>query len=176
MLPSLDDTGRRRMMRISAVACASACLLAPLAGRSSGGPNGASGGAEVRLRPPLLPAEATPAPVEVTRDPFEVGAFRKIESNDAAGISPLTLTLPPNAGAAGVPFGGLPVFGAPTLRAIVTGASARALIEDAGTVRVVAVGDALAGSQIVSIGAGGVRLRSGVVYRLKALVGGPHER
>ena len=176
MLPSLDDIGRRRMMRISAVACASACLLAPLAGRPSGGPNGRSGGPEVRLRPPLLPAEATPAPVEVVRDPFEVEASRKNWPQDAAAISPLTFTLPPNAGAAGVPIGELSDFGAPTLRAIVTGASARALLEDAGSVRVVAVGDALAGSQVVSIGVGGVRLRSGVVYRLKALAGGAHER
>lgn len=67
--------------------------------------------------------------------------------------------LPPNAGAMNAP----PPFGAQTARvtAVVTGAHPYALVDDAGTTRIVTVGDNIASDAITAITAGGVRLANG---------------
>ncbi len=69
------------------------------------------------------------------------------------------LALPPNAGAAHAP---LP-FATTTARvtAVVTGEHAFALVDEAGTTRLVTVGDRVAGDAVAAITAAGVRLEHG---------------
>lgn len=74
-------------------------------------------------------------------------------------------TLPVNRGAVGTPLTGAGVAGF-TVTAIVSGPGARALIDDGARVRVVGVGDSIAGSRITSIDSAGVRLQNGAVLPL----------
>ena len=73
---------------------------------------------------------------------------------------PATLgVLPPNAGAARAPLPFAPQ--AARVAAVVTGAHPFALVDEAGTTRVVTVGDRVAGDTVAAITAGGVRLEHG---------------
>jgi hypothetical protein len=69
------------------------------------------------------------------------------------------VTLPPNAGALGVP-------GSAVVRAIITGGGGRALIDLGGTVQVFAGGDRIGDQRIVSIDETGVHLSDGTVLPL----------
>jgi hypothetical protein len=73
--------------------------------------------------------------------------------------------LPANRGASGTPVQDA-VFSVPTVRAIVTGASSRALIEENGETLVVGIGDVVTGSPIVSVDSSGIRLKNGTVFAL----------
>jgi hypothetical protein len=61
---------------------------------------------------------------------------------------------------------GIVAPGAAEIRAIVSGVSPRALVDEGGHVRVVGPGDALAGSKIRRIDGSGVLLESGVLLKL----------
>lgn len=88
-----------------------------------------------------------------------------------SAIPPTLRPLPPNDGVASAPppFGrppsALPALVATTARvtAVVTGAHPFALVDEAGTTRLVTVGDRIAAETIVAITADGIRLARGAV-------------
>jgi hypothetical protein len=144
----------------SAFACAFAGV--PLGAR------GAAGLDPAPLPPSPKRRPAPPAIVLPHRDPF-VGAEPPAPSASATALpaapapaAPIPASigpLPPNAGAGILPF----PFTAETIhvRAVITGTPPFALVEDAGTTRLVTVGDGVAGDTIAAITEGGVRLAHG---------------
>lgn len=140
----LDDRKRRRLLTLSAMLCAAALMLAPLAGRTSfeiAGEYEAFNARFANLQPPQARNDH---PVAITRDPFASArtqaAARPAMHGQTAGIA--------------------------SVRAVVTGTSARALVEINGVTRVVACGDMLVGSRVIAIDAAGVRLQNGTVLPL----------
>jgi hypothetical protein len=110
------------------------------------------------------PAAAVPPPLSPFPGPAIPGAAMPgtaLPGTAPSGLRiPATLgPLPPNAGAINAP----PPFAAQTARvtAVVTGAHPYALVDDAGTTRIVTVGDHIASDAIAAITAGGVRLANG---------------
>lgn len=136
----LDESARRRMAIWSAVLCAIPLCLAPLAGRSAFESAGERAALDSRFARLSLGPPAHEQTVRVDRDPF-------IETSARNPVPPVRGKAPANA----------------TVTAVVTGASPRALIEDGATVRVVGIGDAVAGSRVDAISPAGVRLRSGAL-------------
>lgn len=153
----LDDARRRRLLTWSALCCAVSLCLAPIAGRSSFELAGERAAFNSRFTTPTLQPIWTPKPVSVARDPFMPEAGMQVTQGD-----PLGFALPPNRGAAGTPLQG-GAFETPRVTAVVTGALPRALIDDGTQVRVVAVGDMLAGSRVIAIDQSGVHLQTGAV-------------
>jgi hypothetical protein len=136
----------------------------------AGVPLGARGAAGMEPASPPLPPAHQSAPPSIAlphRDPFAGGEPAvpprepTLSATPVPAIAiPATLgPLPPNAGAGGVPF----PFGAETVRvrAVITGPRPFALVEDAGTTRLVTLGDVVSGDAIAAITAGGVRLTHG---------------
>ena len=151
------------MLNASAFLCVLPVLLLPMAGQGSLALSGAAAAAPAML----IPSIPDPRHVRVTstaRDPFEPDNIARTALPEATGgLDPRGLApLPPNAGAAFM-SGSQEATGGVSVRAIVTGAnSPRALIDEDGSVRVVAPGDRVAGSAVLEIGSGGIRLANGV--------------
>ncbi len=168
----LDDAHRRRLLTWSAVCCGISLCLAPLAGRSSFELASEQAAFNTRFSTAALQPIWTPKPVSVARDPFipEVyGVNLPAPQDSIVGMrvtqgDPIGFTLPANRGAAGTPLQDGDF--APQVTAIVIGPSPRALIDNGTQVRVVAVGDKLAGSRVTGIDENGVHLQSGVVLGL----------
>ena len=123
---------------------------------------------EAAVLPHLPEYVALPIPsaVVVTRDPFASAGERS-----AADEGGLPAFLPPNAGATGTPFpadlapGAL---GATALLATALGRKPCALVSDSGSMRVVRVGDSLAGSTVAAVRLGAVMLEDGTTFRVGA--------
>lgn len=119
-----------------------------------------------RALPASVAAPDAFAPVVPHRDPFADdaparGPVRLVTpSPPPVPVIPAALRpLPPNAGAIGGPP---PSTSAqPHVTAVVTGPRPFALVDDAGTARLVTVGDSAGGRRIVAITAEGIRLAGG---------------
>lgn len=125
------------------------------------------------MPPPIVLASPRTAATAATavvarRDPFDGG-------EPAGGAAAVAATpsgdvprpLPPNRGAQDLPSG-LPL-GPPQARvtAVATGAHPSALLEEAGQVRLVTVGDRVGAASVSRIDAGGVHLSDGSVLALQ---------
>jgi hypothetical protein len=153
------------------------CAFGAFAGSFVTAPSVAGSAPGVAALPiPLAAPHAVPstfAVVEPRRDPFAgepragktaatVSAFPSVAPAlpSLTGISAAIQPLPPNAGAAGA---GLPFGPQPRVTAVVTGRHPFALVDEAGTTRVVTVGDRIDGDTIAGIDAVGVRLERGAM-------------
>lgn len=143
------DAQRKGLLSIGACMCATAVALTPLAGRSSfdAGVVHAASASRVTV---AAAAQSTPAPpVVVVRDPF---------LNETQDVSAAQKPV----GAAGAPSHGFPV-----VRAVISGTQPRALVDQDGSIRIVAIGDRIAGARIEAIFARSIRLANGVTLELK---------
>lgn len=167
----LHEDERRRMLTWSALLCAVPLCLTPLAGRTSFEIATEQAAFQMRFSTPSLETVWNGKPVDIRRDPFqpEQGAKNALAAAPG-GLVGLHVTqgasigfiLPANHGSAGSPVQ-VTAQGNPSITAIVTGPSPRALIDDGAHVRMVGVGDALAGSRILAIDAAGIHLENGTV-------------
>lgn len=167
----ISSNRRKYLFRASLLLCVGSGLLAPLGARSSIEitPERLPGGLD--LRAPILAPEVVDTAVTVVRDPFTPDRPQIVQrelGNPSAEIgmqvqqgAPIGIVLPPNRGAAGQAE-----FNSITIRAIIVGRQANALVEEGGSVRVVSVGDTIAGRRVLSIGAAGVRVAGGARYPL----------
>lgn len=131
---------RWRMLQASIALCALALLLLPLAARSAKGvPADDADFKPIEVRTP--PPAVTPFPrIYVERDPF--AAPREIASD----ASPIQTRL--------------------TIRAIASGATQSAIVEEDGRTRLVSLGDRVDGSVVITIDAAGIALANGVRIRI----------
>lgn len=171
----LDDAQRRRLLTLSAVFCAIPLCLAPLAGRSSFELADERAAFTARFSAPDLQSVWSDKPLSVARDPFVPEVAVQPAPADAAADSRVVgmhvtqgdsmgFALPGNRRAVGAPSQGTAAL--PSITAVVTGPSPRALVDDGDRVRVVGVGDRLAGSRVAAISGAGVRLRNGLLLTL----------
>lgn len=138
-------------------------------------------GAVTDATPRAAPRSVSTASADVVprRDPFSGG---DAPQTHAAGMPPQAAVampplpplphapaalraLPANAGADGAPFpfATSPQHGAPVVTAVITGRHPYALVDEAGTTRVLTIGDAVDGDAITAIGVDGVRLSRGTL-------------
>jgi hypothetical protein len=142
-----------------------------------------------RIGTPAVPSSASPTPADAAialvapaGDPFvprvieaDASTGRGSASSALAPLMPLSHLgpLPANLGAGGISPLDLAKATTPTVSAIVTGDHPTALVVDGDQPRVIAIGDRLDGSTVVSIDEGGVALSSGQRLTLPAL--GAHQ-
>ena len=118
-----------------------------------------------RLNPQPLPpltherSAAIPPPVATERDPFAALADDEPQFAPPAAPFAKLRPLPPNAGAGALPFTIHPA--ATRVLAVVTGPNPSALVEEHERTHLVAIGDVLDGSRVVTIDAGGLDLEDG---------------
>ena len=159
----LHDVPRRRALLCSALLCAVPLCLAPLAGRSSLELADERATFDARFTAPALAATWADKPVNVERDPFRPdGGVRTMPPPHDDGVVGMHVTQ-------GRPIGfPPPPNSAPlsSVTAVITGSSARALIDDGVHVRVVGIGDALDGARVANIDGAGVHLTNGKVLPL----------
>jgi hypothetical protein len=153
-LQPLDERPRRRMLLLAAVLCAVPMLLLPLAGRSAFEVADERTAFVQRFPQHATPSKTAERALNVARDPFVADAPAAV----AGGVVGMHVVQGASMG--------ISVPDAPEVRAIVSGSSPRALIEQSGRVRVVAPGDALSGSTIVRIDGGGLLLKNGTRVRV----------
>ena len=158
-LQPLNDRERRTLLTWSAVLCAIPLCLAPLAGRSSFELASERAAFDARFSPPSIDAVWNDKPVVVARDPFVPERKPVVNATPAQSVIGMHVTQ-------GQPIGFVVPSGTMAVRAVVTGASPRALIDDGARVRVVGIGDMLAGFKVVGIDRGGVHLQNGTVMPL----------
>lgn len=168
MLPALYDDERRSLARLASMLIVGAIAVVPLTTQSSS----VAGAADVRAQNDQsgldLPARLTFPAYSVSRDPFvpEHSIRAKLEGSALRSWqgSEIGVVLPPNAGAAQdgpiAPLNGTSPS-APIVRAIVLGKPARALVEDAGSIRVLGIGDRIGELVVASITAEGITLSDG---------------
>lgn len=132
----LDYRSRLRLLRLSAALCAAPLLLAPMAGRTSLGLRAERQAFDRHVTAPPSPVQKA-VNISLLRDPFRL----ETESDQSSRTTPSM----------------------PIVRAVVTGRDAAALVEDAGTTRIVRSGDTVGGQVVTSIDAGGVHFRTGAV-------------
>lgn len=174
MIPALYDEERRALARLSTMLIAGALCVLPLTTQSS--PIAGAAGIRDRRQDPNLaaPTRLTFPVYEISRDPFvpQEGIRAKLDytvSMNVGQTGDVGVILPANAGAleskvaAPLPAGsGVDLV----VRAIVLGDPPRALVEVAGTVRVVGIGDRLGEQTVVGITAGRVSLSDGSALML----------
>ena len=118
---------------------------------------------DARFSAPALAATWVDKPVNVERDPFRPDVTpRTVPHPHGNGFVGMHVT-------AGRPIGFPPMpNGTPlsSVTAVITGASARALIDDGTHVRVVGIGDALDGARVSTIDGAGVHLTNGKLLPL----------
>jgi hypothetical protein len=144
--------------------CSVPLLLAPLASRSAFETREERAVFVERFPASRIERPTSGSEVKVARDPFASDALRQTVASN-------TLAASPKAGVVGMHVAqgqpiGISIAGLPVVRAIVSGSSPRALIEEQGRVRIVAAGDILAGSTVVRIAAGGIVLSNGASLKL----------
>lgn len=170
---ALDRSSRTLLAGGAFLAFAGAFIVTPIVAQDAG--------RAVREEAHLAP-RATPfslAAVVPHRDPFagepapraaasppSAPALEAIPTRIPAAILPL----PPNAGAFPLPFAAAEVPAA-RVAAVVTGPHPIALLAEAGTTRVVGIGDRVGRRTIVAITAAGVRLAGGVTLGVAAAAG-----
>lgn len=162
----VNNEQRKRLLTCSALLCAIPLCLSPLAGRSSFELESERAAFNARFSALEVANVWKDQPVSVARDPFvpetsPPDTAAKAESG-SAGIVGMHVTQGESIGLAMPPNRA----GAPIVSAIVTGPSSRALVSDGERVRVVRVGDMLAGSRVASIDGSGVHLQSGLLLPL----------
>jgi hypothetical protein len=156
---AVSEFNRKRLLCVAAALCATSLALAPLAGRSSFELTRERALYAERISSPQPPASPKRAAISRVRDPFVADAAPIAQGGMPLGgavVNPVSGMRVVQGASTGFPLG------APIVRAIVSGDSPRALVEDGGRVRVVGVGDVLAGSPVVSIDRQGIRLGNGV--------------
>jgi hypothetical protein len=180
-MPELDRRSRTAFALAAFAAFAGAYVTTPIAARSAAGTT-----PTVAPLPAPVPEPSRFAVVLPRRDPFagalDTAAAGSARSDDARlsmpsngpndatwphGLAPL----PPNAGAAAMapPFATVAAQSlAPAAQplsaratALITGAHPYALLDDAGTTRLVTLGDRIGGTTIAAIFASGIRLADG---------------
>ena len=168
---TLDAVSRAALAATAFAAFAAAFVTTPMSARGDAG----------IVAVPLpsvtsLPQRAALADVMPRRDPFAGGeaptARFALPATSALPQIPAALrALPPNAGAsdAAFPFPAGARTTA-TVTAVITGPQPFALVDDAGTRRMLTVGDRIGGDTIVAIDADGVRLSGGTA------LAAPHAR
>ncbi|MFN2449200.1 MAG: hypothetical protein ABR508_05315 [Candidatus Baltobacteraceae bacterium] len=135
----------RRIVLASALAvCAISMCLLPLAARSSLEMSEGTAASAGRFEHAPVRLRQTTTPPLVLRDPFI--AEGEGPAHDLHAAMPSA------------------VF----VRAVITGSSPRALIEDGGRIRIVQPGDAVAGSTVRSLGVKGIVLENGIRLPLAA--------
>ena len=179
MLP-IDDRARRRLLTFSAMLCALPAFLAPLAARSSFEISAERAVFNTRLITPRVPVAWNPRPIAIGRDPFIPDDRQDAAPDNANPALPraggvvgmrvvqgqsIGFPLPSNRDVSGMSLQDA-AFGVPTVRAIVMGTSARALVEENGRTRVIGVGDFIAGSRVTAIDRSGVHLKNNLVFAL----------
>ncbi len=178
-MPPLYDGTRRQLFGLSAALCTIALLLMPLAARSAFAPNVPTGFRPNALRVAAVATAAKLPSIVVTRDPFvaDKSDSQTLATASAPAQAPaivglrvtqgesMGFALPPNQGA-GQGFPNALGPQSTIVRAVVTGASARALIEENGDSRIVSIGDAVAGSRVVRIDRTGIGLADGSMVPL----------
>lgn len=157
----LDDAARRRALTWSALLCAIPLCLAPLAGRSSLEVASERATFDARFNAPTLAATWNDRPVNVARDPF----IPETRPTDVPSPPPDIVGMHVTAGQP-IGYVASTPLSRSSVTAIVSGPSPRALVDDGVHVRVVGIGDILAGSRIVSIDGMGVRLQNGTLLGL----------
>ncbi|MDQ2680519.1 MAG: hypothetical protein M3Y21_05790 [Candidatus Eremiobacteraeota bacterium] len=152
---------------MSLLLCTISGLLLPLTAQSSmNAVNGEPSEIDYRKFPTVSIGHVSGVPV-LLRDPFVPDRSRRTQPADATGPGPLGMQV-----TAGQPMGiGLPAGsaagpGGVVVRAVITGRNASALVESADGVRVVSVGDRIAGRRIIAIAAGGVLVTGKLLYPL----------
>lgn len=148
VLPPLAEPGRRRLFAAAATLCIVPVLLAPLAGRSSFEMQAEREVFERRFVAAPASANAINTPV-VSRDPF----IAQTSETESAHVATATASKAAQ--------------GTAVVRAIVSGPSPRALVEEGGRVRIVADGDVVSGARVISIDETGVLLSNGTVLTLE---------
>lgn len=142
------------------------------------GDNGTPLAAETPLVRTVTPVSVSAAAVSPRRDPFAgipepqgTAAPSAAAAAPAPTLPPLPSLptipgaigiLPPNAGAALGP----PPRDDVRVTALVTGAHASAIVEERGKIRVVTLGDDLAGERVTAIDAAGVHVTDGTTYHI----------
>ena len=132
MLPALLDDDRRALVRTALIMCSVSLASLPLCVPSSGTARADAQRARGSAQELGVPGALTFPAVAFARDPFVPDAANR--DSDAGAV----------------------------LRAVVTGAQPRALVEVAGVARVVRVGERIGRAIVLSIDAGGVTLSGGV--------------
>lgn len=140
----LDDIRRQKLLALSAALCLTAIVLAPLAARPAFDAPGNRGIHPPDLELPSLPLMWKPADVRLRRDPFVRAALgsRPSTAHTTAAAQPIVV------------------------RAIVTGARPRALVESGGVSRIVPRGGLLLGARVVQIDQAGIHLSNGATLSL----------
>jgi hypothetical protein len=144
MLPALCDDQRCMLARLALMVCCGCCAVLPLTVRSSIAADAAAFQAAVPLRSPSALEPLRYPLIRLRRDPFVADGLSEVALHGDAGAQ---LENEPNA--------------IPVIQAVVLGKNARALVEQAGAISVVALGDSLAGSTVAAIDSHGVILSSG---------------
>lgn len=166
---ALDRSSRALLAALAFGAFGAAFVTTPIVARGAAGP---IAGAALTVTP--LPSRTAVAVVLPHRDPFADGdapavrssaspahapnAFPAIPSFAVPPIPAALRALPPNAGAAASES---PFANTARVTAVVTGPHPFALVDDAGTTRVLTVGERIGAAAIVAIDAAGVRLTDG---------------
>lgn len=139
----IDDRTRAILLTVAAVACSIAACLLPVAGESALQIHTAQQTFDARLGSAALPAPPDdPLPA---RDPFAPDSVQSAPVGRKAA----------------------PVLVA--VRAVIAGSDARALIEEAGRMRIVQIGDRVAASTVRAITARGITLADGTAVQLEAM-------
>ena len=139
----ISNTARRKVVVGSAILCAVPLFLAPISGRSSFELTAERIAFTNRFGIPIPRFRRHAIHVHITRDPFVPEPAFVVSPRDVlAKDSDHRLTNP-------------------LLRAIVFGASPRALLEENGRVRIVGLGDAVDNSRVTSILSDSIRLQDG---------------
>lgn len=154
MLRPINNSRRRTALRSAILLCAVPCALFPLAARSSLEIAGRQAQYDTRFSAHGFDPSSRVRNIVVLRDPFvpDRGAPQHAQGSSAVGVRVI------QGQSTGYPLPGNGVL----VSAIVSGASPRALLDDAGRVRVVGVGDSVCGSRIIGIDAKGLILANGV--------------
>jgi hypothetical protein len=161
---ALDRSSRLALSAAAFAAFSAAYVTLPLAARSE------SRALTPAIAAPPRPHERTTLVVVPRRDPFddppssqrdETGMTRPHgDVRNVPAIPPILGPLPANAGAAA---GGFVAPQQLRVAAVVTGDHPYALVDEAGTTRIVSTGDRIAGATIVDIRSDGVHLVTGEI-------------
>jgi hypothetical protein len=169
MLPALYDEDRRALARLATMLVAGSLCVLPLTAQTS--PiAGAAVIRDITQDPNLAPPSRLTFPAyEINRDPFVPQEAIRAKLDSAASMlagqsSEIGVVLPANAAAlpSGIPASLPATFRiGPVVRAIVLGDPPRSLVEVAGSVHVLGIGDRLGDLTVVGITPGRVSLSDG---------------
>lgn len=166
---ALGRSSRSALAGVALIAFAAALATTPRPARGAADAPKVDAGVlpERRTVAPRSASAAVPLAARVVphRDPFAGGSAR-VQRTIATAPSALAAVdtrpqLPPMPVAPPAAAAVAPAAPAPRVMAIVTGSRPRALLDEAGTTRIVTVGDVVADEHVSSIGIDGVHLANG---------------